>query len=229
MTDPKPKKLSGLGPTAYGISKWSDPEPVQPVVDVKNDAEFFGGLGWTFTTSSTKQCQPATLDGISSSPSPTPPKEPQDVKTKARRKKDVKSNSALEEVVREIYAVRKDPSTSSGGIDSEIRQKDSRDGQEEYHYDEVKLVSSECDEQIILSRQMVGLSGKFSDIMEDEGFDGVITTTEGEDAMKLLQAWMSKDGTFEINIGIFPLLVNDSQQPTANVSYVWHILMKYRD
>jgi hypothetical protein len=215
MTDPKPKKLSGLGPTAYGISKWSDPEPVQPVVDVKNDAEFFGGLGWTFTTSSTKQCQPAALDGASSPPSPIPPKEQQDPtpskeqqdgRAKARRKKDVKSNSALEEVVREIYAVRKDPSTSSSGMGSEIRQNDSRDGQDEYHYDEVKLVSSECDEQIILSRQMVCLSGKFSDIMEDEGFDGIITTTEGEDAMKLLEAWMSKDSTFEINIGIFPIV-----------------------
>jgi hypothetical protein len=67
--------------------------------------------------------------------------------------------------------------------------------------DGIQLVSTQCDERIILPRRIMALSGKFCQMMEVERFDGVITTTEGKDAMKLLGAWMSRDLKFEINIG----------------------------
>ena len=123
----------------------------------------------------------------------TPPlaKEPEGGRTKSRRKPDIKSNSALEEVVRE-FALRKDRSAANTGDESQgIREQDGN----------IQLVSTQCDERIILPRRMMALSGKFCQMMEVERFDGVITITDGKEAMKLLGAWMSRDLKFEISIG----------------------------
>lgn len=199
------KKAPSTGPVSYGVSKWHDPEPEQPIVDVKNDDEFLGALGTdpTTTTLATLRNHQSHSPETISSPPPAPPQRPPSKSRgkKSRRNKRFSSNSTLEDVLREMLPARTDPSTSSSGMKSDIRET-LNESHDEYKYDEIKLCSSECNESFLFPRQILELSGEFSERMKASGFDGVITTIEGKEAMELLAAWLStRNLDFDINIG----------------------------
>src|SRR5579859_736085 len=188
----KSKKLLPPGPGSYGISKWHDPEPEQPIVDVKNDDEFLGALGTDPTPLTTplttvKNLQSHSPETISSLPPIALPQLSSNPcgKRKSHRNKRFGSNSTLEEVLREILPARTDPGISSTGMKSDV-QETLNESHDEFHNDEIKLCSTECSESFLFPRQILELSGEFSRRMKESGFDGVITTTEGKETMELL-------------------------------------------
>jgi hypothetical protein len=195
---------------------WHDPDPPRQIVDVKSDNEFITAI---------HPREPPTFRAIENQPfgRKTQPNDsrlkiwreqiaftshsspaPQVSKSRLRLKTDSKEMTAIEQVLRGVQGQRQgldDSSTVASVVDgSEMKKEMSMDtGRDNAN---IKLYSSECDDEFVVPRQTIGLSGVFLRRMKLDAFDGEIMVEETSAVMKLLGAWMSRDLDFEVTIGM---------------------------
>jgi hypothetical protein len=198
------------------ISKalWYDPDPPRQIVDVKSDSEFITAIhpreSSTFRDienhpfGKTTQQNDSRLDiwreqiafASHSSPAPRIPQ------NRLRLKTDSKEMTAI--VLRGMHGQSQgldDSSTVASVVDgSEMKKEMLMDTDGDIM--NIKLYSSECNDEFIFPRQTMGLSGVFLRRMNLDGFDGDIIVEETSVVMKLLGAWLSRDLEFEITIGM---------------------------
>jgi hypothetical protein len=201
------------------VTKWHDPDPVQQIVDAKDDDEFLGAIHpmepYTFNPVDEHTSHPIDhnelrlkfwreqsakdkLDLVSPPPKP-------------RRRKETRKLATIEQVLREIYPRDKsgqDWSSSATSVvgesvvaESEMRKEMLMVGSR-IDMDYVKICSSDGGLVHEFPRQTVMLSGWFAKLMNREGFDGEVVLAETRAAVEMLRAWMSRDLDFEITQGI---------------------------
>ena len=202
-----------------GVSKFSDPDPEIPIVDAKDDEEFVATLH--------SSPAPVTLTNLENQPVfvARPPSSAKRIKLLKERiqqeltstnlsdesvnqgvrcRKETRNPKPIEEVIRET-SIREESETSVCSLpsitDESEMGKDMSTDRTLHEVEIIRLYSYEGKEPVVVTRQVIALSGILKRMAEEDGFDGNLVLSEADASMKLLGAWLTRDREFEVTRG----------------------------